>query len=240
MSAASLYEVFSSVQGEATRVGERHLFVRLAGCDLECSFCDTPASRRIPSRARIFLPGGVGEEPNPVDVERLLEWVARLDAEAGPHHALAITGGEPLLFPDFVRGLAEGTDLPVLLETGGHRPDELAAVLDCVDIIMADVKLASSAGFATDRETTRRFLQLATRKECAVKVVASAKTTPDEVRAVASLIGNETTPLILQPVTGSKSDPPSGDHMLALQRTAMRAHRATRVIPQTHKSLHVR
>jgi len=67
MRAAPLYEVFSSIQGEATRVGERHLFVRLAGCDLECAFCDTPASRRIPDRARVFLPGGPEEVENPLD-----------------------------------------------------------------------------------------------------------------------------------------------------------------------------
>ena len=58
MTTAPLYEVFSSIQGEASRVGERHLFVRLAGCDLECVFCDTPASRRTPTRSRIHLPSG--------------------------------------------------------------------------------------------------------------------------------------------------------------------------------------
>ena len=238
--AASLFEVFSSVQGEATRVGERHLFVRLAGCDLECAFCDTPASRRVPDEARVFLPGGVETEPNPVPIERLLRRIAQLDEAAGPHHALAITGGEPLLFVDYVRALAEGVSMPVLLETGGHRPDDLALVLDCIDIVMADVKLESSSGVCVDATTTKRFLALAARRECAVKVVVSANTTADEIRGVARLIGEESVPLILQPVTGSKFDPPRGDHVLALQRAAMAEHRLTRIIPQTHKTLHVR
>ena len=242
---ASLYEVFSSVQGEATRVGERHLFVRLAGCDLECAFCDTPASRKIPERARIHMPDGVHEVQNPLARETLDLWVQRLDEAAGPHHAVAITGGEPLLFSDYLRPLARGwraRGLAVLLETGGHRPRELEVMLDCVDIVMADIKIASSAGFATDLETARAFVRLAARKECAVKVVVSARTTAAEVRDAAAVVAGAAphVPLILQPVSGAKFDPPAGEHLLALQRAALAVHRATRVIPQTHRLLHVR
>jgi organic radical activating enzyme len=236
---APLYEVFSSVQGEATHVGERHLFVRLAGCDLECVFCDTPASHRIPDEARLFLPDGVETLPNPLSREQLDEWVTRLHELTGPHHALSITGGEPLLFVDYLIPLLARWDrFPILLETGGHRPQELARLIDDVDMVMMDVKLASTAGFATDTETTRRFLEVARKKECAVKLICSARTTAEEIERVVRLLGDE--PLILQPVSGAKFDPPSGAHMLALQRAAMRRHRNTRVIPQTHRQLHVR
>ena len=34
-------EIFPSIQGEGLRQGEATLFIRLAGCNLECSFCDT-------------------------------------------------------------------------------------------------------------------------------------------------------------------------------------------------------
>jgi 7-carboxy-7-deazaguanine synthase len=236
---APLFEVFSSVQGEATRVGERHLFVRLAGCDLECVFCDTPASKRIPDEARLFLPGGVETAPNPLDRATLDDWVRRLDEAEGPHHAISITGGEPLLFVDYLIPLLARWDrFEILLETGGHRPQELARVIDDVDIVMMDVKLASSAGFATGMETTRRFLEIARRKECAVKLVCNARTTAEEIEPIAAIL--EDVPLILQPVSGAKFDPPSGAHMLALQRAAMRLHRDTRVIPQTHRLLHLR
>lgn len=239
---APLYEIFSSVQGEATRVGERHLFVRLAGCDLECAFCDTPASRRIPERARVFLPGGVVEVDNPLDRETLDDCVRRLDEAAGPHHAIAVTGGEPLLFAEFLTPLlgtwrARGHE--ILLETGGHRPADLAKLIDSVDVVMADVKIASSAGFATDPAVAREFLALAARVECAAKVIVSARTTEGEVEDVARLVPAGM-PLILQPVAGAAFDPPRGDHMLDLQRAAMAVHSSTRVIPQTHKTLHVR
>jgi organic radical activating enzyme len=242
MTEAPLYEVFSSIQGEATRVGERHLFVRMAGCDLECAFCDTPASRRIPERARVFLPGRTEEVANPMDRETLDRWVGALDEAAGPHHAVSLTGGEPLLFADYLRPLAERwrrRGLAVLLETGGHRPRELASMLDFVDVVMADVKIASSAGFATEPGTVREFLRLAATKECAVKVVVSAATEAPEVREVAALVP-QGVPLVLQPVSGARFGPPSGEHLLALQRAAMGVHAATRVIPQVHRALHVR
>jgi len=242
MTAAPLYEVFSSIQGEATRIGERHLFVRLAGCDLECAYCDTPASRKVPERARVFLPGGVEEVANPVARDDLDRLVRRLDGEGGPHHAIAITGGEPLLFVDYLLPLARGWrdgGLAVLLETGGHRPRDLERMIGSVDVVMADVKIASSAGFATDRETAREFLRIAAQRECAVKVVVGAATTDAEVRGVAE-IAPDAVPLILQPVSGARFGPPAGDHLLALQRAAMAVHRDTRVIPQAHRLLHVR
>jgi len=239
---APLFEVFSSVQGEATRVGERHLFVRLAGCDLECVFCDTPASRRVPDEARLFLPGGRETAPNPLSRATLDKWVTRLETEAGPHHAISVTGGEPLLFADYLLPLFRdwrARGMAVLLETGGHRPDDLARVIDEVDIVMMDVKLASSAGVTTPPDVTRAFLRCAATRECAVKLVVSARTTFAEIEPVAALLDDEI-PLILQPVMGSKFDPPKGDHVLELQRRCLPLHRNTRVIPQTHKFLHVR
>ncbi len=242
---APLFEIFSSIQGEATHVGERHLFVRLAGCDLDCVFCDTPASRRIPEQARLFLPSGVRELPNPLSADDLVAAVAALDEESGPHHMISITGGEPLLFVPFLQAV-----LPrwrtrggrILLETGGHRPDELAAVLGHIDVVMVDVKIASSAGIETSATVQRRFLGLASRVECTVKVVVSEATTTAEIESVASMVSEVApqAPLILQPVSGAKFGPPTGAHALLLQRAAMRQHHDTRVIVQTHRILHLR
>ena len=242
MTEAPLYEIFSSIQGEATRIGERHLFVRMAGCDLSCVFCDTQASRKIPEHARVFLPGKVGEVRNPLSRAELDRQVTELDRASGPHHAISLTGGEPLLFVDYLLPLARewrAKGFRILLETGGHRPKDLERMLEVTDIVMADVKIRSSAGFATDRAVATEFLRLAAQRECAVKVVCSAATTEDEVKGVASLLAPET-PLILQPVTGARFSPPTGDHLLLLQRAAMALHRDTRVIPQAHRILHVR
>ncbi len=71
-----LAEIFYSVQGEGTWTGTPAAFVRLAGCNLACAFCDTDYALR-------FIAG--------ID-----EVVARVRAEAGACPMVIVTGGEPL------------------------------------------------------------------------------------------------------------------------------------------------
>ncbi|HYZ15818.1 MAG TPA: 7-carboxy-7-deazaguanine synthase QueE [Candidatus Acidoferrum sp.] len=71
-----LAEIFYSVQGEGTWTGTPAVFVRLAGCNLSCSFCDTDYSLK-------FL----------ASVEEI---VARVRAEGGDCPMVILTGGEPL------------------------------------------------------------------------------------------------------------------------------------------------
>ena len=78
MLAATINEVFASVQGEGSWVGQRHLFVRFTGCDLSCRYCDTRAAamalsdgRERSCRAQIS-PESFDREsiPNPIDQRR--------------------------------------------------------------------------------------------------------------------------------------------------------------------------
>jgi 7-carboxy-7-deazaguanine synthase len=71
-----LAEIFYSVQGEGTWTGTPAVFVRLAGCNLSCSFCDTDYSLK-------FL----------ASVEEI---VTRVRAEGGDCPMVILTGGEPL------------------------------------------------------------------------------------------------------------------------------------------------
>ncbi len=242
---ASLYEIFSSIQGEALRVGERHLFVRLAGCDLSCAYCDTPASRRVPDHCTVHLPSGRVDEKNPLEAETLDALVKRVDEESGPHHAISITGGEPLMFVEFLLPLLRewrAAGFTILLETGGHRPDDLARAIDDVDSVMADIKLRSSSHETVSNEVAGRFLAIASAKELAVKVVVNAESSAAEAANTARLVRDHApaATLYLQPASGARNLPPDGDHLLALQRAAMAEHRAVRVVPQTHRQLHVR
>lgn len=110
-------EIFYSIQGESTRAGRPCVFVRLSGCDLRCTWCDTPYS---------FHEGRK---------RTLDEVVAEVDGYGCP--LVEVTGGEPLLqedvFPLMDRLLAQGRT--VMLETGGHRaidrvPHEVVKILD--------------------------------------------------------------------------------------------------------------
>lgn len=245
-------EVFSSVQGEGPRVGERQVFVRLAGCDLRCAFCDTPESFPLPPHARVQAAPGEARDlwpANPLSFEAVLDAIARLDEPRGLHAAVSLTGGEPLLHPQAVQALGEGAralGLRVHLETGGHRPAALAQVLGAVDEVTPDLKLASATGEPTPWEAHAATYGLlaAAGKALAVKAVVGAATAAAEVEQAARCVAQHLpgVPLVLQPVTAIAGGPaaPDPSHVLALHAAARRAHRDVRVIPQVHRLLGVR
>lgn len=94
-------EVFFSIQGESTFAGRPCVFVRLTGCQMRCSWCDTTYS---------FYEGSWQTQ------EQVLEQVASFGCAL-----VELTGGEPLLQPGARPLLAKlcDTGYQVLLETGG-------------------------------------------------------------------------------------------------------------------------
>lgn len=105
-------EIFASVQGEGTRQGEPTIFVRLAGCNLNCEFCDT---RYAWKGGRNLSPGDVLEKIKTIRRNFPAAWVC-------------LTGGEPLL--QDVRWLVsqiKKEGLRVQVETNGTRYRPLAA-----------------------------------------------------------------------------------------------------------------
>ena len=111
-------EIFYSIQGESTRAGRPCVFVRLTGCDLRCTWCDTEYAFHEGSRR---------------SVDDVVSEVERFGCPL-----VEITGGEPLLQADVYelmeRLLSAGR--VVLLETGGHRPVDRvpAGVVKVIDI----------------------------------------------------------------------------------------------------------
>ncbi|HRV82481.1 MAG TPA: 7-carboxy-7-deazaguanine synthase QueE, partial [Planctomycetota bacterium] len=136
---APVLEVFASIQGEGKYVGQPQVFLRLAGCPLRCQWCDTPGSwkLRTGAQARIDAREGTRREPawaSPLDA---LTWVGAV--EPGEPRPISITGGEPLLWPEFVLGLASMVgDRPIHLETAGAHPEALHAVLAAVQHVSLD------------------------------------------------------------------------------------------------------
>src|SRR6185295_8200212 len=92
-----LSEVFVSFQGEGAHVGRRHLFVRLAGCNIRCRYCDTPDSLERSGTYTVYRDDRMPEiHTNPVDAAEISGTVQRLLAADPPIDAIALTGGEPL------------------------------------------------------------------------------------------------------------------------------------------------
>ncbi len=101
-------EIFSSINGEGTRQGQLALFVRMRGCNLRCSYCDT---------------GWANEAEAPcvwMETEELLERIGREGI-----FNITLTGGEPLLQKDIgerLEALAKEEQLRVEIETNGSVP----------------------------------------------------------------------------------------------------------------------
>jgi len=114
-------EIYKSLQGESTYAGLPCVFVRLTGCNLRCSWCDTEYS----------FYGGKKMTP-----EQVFDAVERLSPRGG---YVEITGGEPMLQERELVPLMQrllDSEYKVLLETSGERPLERvpAAVVKIVDV----------------------------------------------------------------------------------------------------------
>ncbi|MCX7595588.1 MAG: 7-carboxy-7-deazaguanine synthase QueE [Fischerella sp.] len=252
---AHLIEVFSAIQGEGLNVGMRQIFIRFAFCDLRCHFCDSAHTWSAPTTCRIERSPGKRDfefYSNPVPLPTLLESVERQNIPF-LHDGISLTGGEPLLHArflvEFLPQVRAVTALPVYLETGGHRPEQLAMVLPYLDSVGMDLKLPSTSGETRWQEHTE-FLHLcySSQVECFVKIVISAQTDPAELEHSALLVAQVSPeiPVFLQPVTPLAASEqftetpilaPSPDQVLMWQALMKRFVKQVRVVPQTHKIL---
>src|SRR5882672_8444126 len=114
-------EIYKSLQGESTYAGLPCVFVRLTGCNLRCSWCDSEYTFHGGKR---------------MSSEEILDEVKRLSPGSG---LVEITGGEPMLqekelVPFMQRLVDDGYQ--VLIETSGERPLERvpAGVVKIVDV----------------------------------------------------------------------------------------------------------
>ena len=139
-------EIYRSIQGESSFTGLPCIFVRLTGCNLRCSWCDSVYT----------FSGG-----KKMSVDEVMEEVRALEPvrkDVG-RKLVEITGGEPMLqerevVPLMERLLAEGYS--VLLETSGERP--LEKVPEQV-IKIVDVKCPASGEGGTFRWENLDFLK---------------------------------------------------------------------------------
>jgi 7-carboxy-7-deazaguanine synthase len=128
-----LNEIFHSIQGEGTRAGMPCTFVRLHGCGLRCSYCDTPYA----------LDHRVGGEWRSFD--EIVEEIRR-----HPTRFVEFTGGEPLEQPEVHSLMSELLDegYTVAVETGGHVD---ISTCDARVVRIMDLKTPSSGMLKRNR-----------------------------------------------------------------------------------------
>lgn len=116
-------EIFYSIQGEGTLAGVPSVFVRVSGCNLRCTWCDTPYTS--------WTPEGVE-----MSQDKILAEVTK-----HPAKHVVLTGGEPMLFApivDLSRALRE-RGLHITIETAGTVYQPTAC-----DLMSISPKLANS------------------------------------------------------------------------------------------------
>ncbi len=122
-------EIFYSIQGEGSLLGVPSVFVRTSGCNLRCTWCDTPYTS--------WRPEG--------QVLSIDEIVARVEEYKARH--VVVTGGEPMIAPEIspLTGRLRAAGLHITIETAGT----VYVPVEC-DLMSISPKLANST--PTERE----------------------------------------------------------------------------------------
>jgi organic radical activating enzyme len=246
-------EVFNSWQGEGGSVrgsafGRRQIFVRFAGCDLNCLWCDSKEyinASRV-SRWRYEVEPFTGKfkyRPNPAKLDDVVDAILRLDT--GDIHSISYTGGEPTLQIDPLKVLMEETKrlgFDNFLETHGGLPELIKGIAHLTDYASVDIKDETAKATEDWRALVLREVEsIRILKEAGAKVyaklVVTSETKIENVRWYAELLKG-LAPLVIQP---REPIGISQEMLMAVYREAavVMGRRNVGLSFQVHKYLHV-
>ena len=133
-------EIFYSIEGEGIQIGRSEIFIRLTGCNLRCTWCDTKYAL---------------ENGKEMGIEEILREVGK-----HPCRSVSVTGGEPLLqkgeLLELVRQLKE-LGYWIQINTNGTIFDE--EIFGLVDLVTMDCKCPSSE-MKSDLKVLRRVKEI--------------------------------------------------------------------------------
>ena len=229
---APIVEIFSSIQGEGLLVGRRQIFVRFAGCNLDCNYCDTEDSKSV-KNGELKSEDYVVDRINNLKTEDL--------------HSISFTGGEPLLYADFIREVIDRIDTPSFLETNGTFPNEIKK-LDNLDYVSLDIKLPehfdgdyNNKIFDREIESVNILLENSIKVYC--KIVLFPESSLDYIEGLALRISNEINDkdlvsVVIQPVSPISRWKNSKDLLFKFSQ-AIGKYMDVLTIPQLHKFLEI-
>ena len=229
---APIIEIFSSIQGEGLLIGERQIFVRFAGCNLNCTYCDTKNSQSA----------NVGTM---MSVNQVLEKIEELSTpDLG---SISYTGGEPMLHADFISEIIKKTETKSLLETNGTLPNELTKLED-LDWASMDIKLPehfdntwSDKILENEISFIKLLIEQDTKLYCKLVVLPSTKISTVEkvLKHISSEIPEHMEiPLIIQPASPLELWEGNTDKLFQFSEVAGK-YMKVYTIPQIHKFLNI-
>jgi organic radical activating enzyme len=193
---------------------------------------------------KIDVKGTMYEEVNPLTATELLKIVRNLWTSSTKH--VTLTGGEPLLYPDFILELSSICKKPFYLETNAIFWRHAQQIKDVIEVAACDIKLPehkSSANYLSllndELKTIKLFNDFGV--EVFVKMIIMKETRKESLIPPLITLSkiNPDLLLVLQPVTPSNKDhvPPSNQQLLDLMDFAGNYLSHIRLIPQMHKKL---
>jgi 7-carboxy-7-deazaguanine synthase len=136
-----VHEIFYSIQGESVLNGFTSLFIRLAGCNLDCSWCDTPEAK--------------DEEAGTV---MAVDYIMELVREKQPFHHVTLTGGEPFLQNGYLQLLYKLSEEGIRTQVETNGSFLFKDIPDKVRII-TDIKTPSSGEQDSFNEENLKYLR---------------------------------------------------------------------------------
>ena len=178
-------ELFYSLQGEGALVGVPSVFIRTSGCNLRCSWCDTPYTSWQP-------------EGNELSLEQILD-----EVKACPARHVVVTGGEPMILPE-VTPLTErlrALCLHITIETAGTVFRPVACDLMSISPKLSNSTPSGPWGMQHDRLRIQpgTLRELMGRYVYQLKFVIARPDDLDEVRALLETLQADRQRVILMP-----------------------------------------
>ena len=166
---APIDEVFFSYQGEGIYAGIPQIFVRFSGCNLRCNYCDTPKSLTINSKSKYFT------------TQALYEYIKDIVEKSknkfyGQKLSISFTGGEPLIYADFILNLIKKylkNKFLIYIETNGTLPQQIKKIYKYCDVVSMDIKFQTACKKDLFKEH-KKFLEI-----CKTKVFIKTVITKD-------------------------------------------------------------
>jgi len=242
---AKITEIFSSVQGEGMCLGQLQTFVRFYGCNLRCGFCDESRKKKFKEYSgQEFIKAIIKENEAHSGLSLGRNTEPRLQSGRMCNKVVSLTGGEPLLYADFLKEALPALrkkGFIVYLETNGTLKNKLLEIIDFLDIISMDIKLPSSTGDRAFWKAHYDFLKASREKKVFVKSVITNKTTSSDIKKAVYIIEkiNKAVFFILQPVTCNNRIQKIKHLQEFLGMSSSRLDNV-RLIPQVHKILGVK
>lgn len=241
---AKIREMFESIQGEGPCIGSKQIFVRFCACNLRCYYCDTDyMPKDINDKSSYF-------EFSPKELAQYLSETFDLDTI----HSISLTGGEPLIWSDFLSKFMPLLNVKYYLETNATISENIEQVLQYTDIIAADIKLPSCSGIIDSFEKHDKFFDAVrkSRVSCAIekefncdnknifaKIVFDENITEEEIEKSVALAKKYDFEIVLQPRMLDDKMTVSSKFLMSVFEKFVKLYKNTRLIPQVHKFINV-